>query len=70
MLANNTVKNVSVTYGSVFNAVAKSVCNSVIPPTAMPCKTFCFVSFDRPALCSVCAFTMDFVSVHEQINLK
>jgi len=45
------------TCGSVFNAVAKSVCNSVIPPAPMSCKTFCFVCFYQPALCRVCLLT-------------
>ena len=44
--------------GSAFNAVAKSVCNSVIPSAPMPCKTFCFVRFYRPALCRACVFIL------------
>jgi len=43
---------------SAFNTVAKSVCNSVIPPAPMPCKTFCFVCFYRPASCRVCVFIL------------
>jgi len=38
-------------YGSVFNAVAKSVCNPVVPQASMPCTTCCI---DRPAFCRVC----------------
>jgi len=30
-------------YGSVFNAVAKSVCNPVIPPASMPVLGMCEV---------------------------
>jgi len=57
VLANNGVKNVSVTYGSVFNAVAKSVCNPVISPASMPCTTFCIVCLInlRSAEC-VCSY--------------
>jgi len=40
---------------SVFNAIAKSVCIPVIPPTSMPCTTFCFVCFYQPAFCRVCS---------------
>ena len=54
--------------GSAFYTVAKSVSNSVITPAPMLCKTFCFVYFYRPALCRVCAYTMDFISAHKQIN--
>ena len=32
-------------YGSVFNAVAKSVCNPVISPASVSCTTFCVVYF-------------------------
>jgi len=39
----------------VFNAVAKSVCNPVIPPASMPCITFCFY---QPVLCRVCLFIL------------
>ena len=44
-------------YGSVFNAVAKSVCNPVISPASMSCTTFCIVSFInlRSAEC-VCSY--------------
>jgi len=41
-------------YGSVFKAVAKSVCNPVIPTASMPCTTFCFY---QPAFCRVCVAT-------------
>jgi len=50
------------------NAVAKSVCSSMILPAPMPCETFCFVCFYRPTFCRVCVYTMDFVSNHKQIN--
>jgi len=39
-------------------AVAKRVCNPVIPPAPMPCTTFCFVCFYRPAFCRVCVFIL------------
>jgi len=45
-------------YGSVFNAVSKSVCNPVIPPASMLCTTFCFVCFYQPAFCRVCVFIL------------
>ena len=48
--------------GSVFNAVAKSVCSPVISPASMSCTTFCIVCFYQPAFCRVCVHTMDFVS--------
>ena len=35
-----------------------SVCNAVIPPASMPCTTFCFVCFHRPAFCRVCVFIL------------
>jgi len=45
-------------YGSVFNAVAKSVCNPVIPLASMPCTTFCFVCLYQPAFCRVCVLVL------------
>ena len=47
-------------FGSVFNTVAQSVCNSVIPPAPMPCSCtmFCFVCFYRPAFSTVCVFIL------------
>jgi len=36
------------------NAVAKGVCNPVIPPASTPFTTFCFVCFYRPAFCRLC----------------
>jgi len=45
-------------YGSVFNPVAKSVCNPVILPASVLCTTFCFVCLYQPALCSVCVFVL------------
>jgi len=53
-----TVSTSSLPFGSVFNAIAKSVCNPVIPPPAMPCTTFCFVCFYRPAFCRVCVLIL------------
>ena len=57
--------------GSIFNAVAKSVCNPVILPASMPCTTCCFFCFYWPAFRRVCVntLTMDFTSAHKQINL-
>jgi len=46
------------TCGTAFNAVAKCVCNPVIPSDPMPCKTFCFVCFYQPALSRVCVFML------------
>jgi len=34
------------------------ICNPVIPPPSMPCTTFCFVCFYRPAFCRVCVFML------------
>ena len=45
-------------YRPAFCSVAKSVCNPVIPPAPMPCKTFCFVCFYRPAFCRACVFIL------------
>jgi len=45
-------------YGSVFNAVAKSVCNPVISPASVSCTRFCFVCFYEPAFCRVCVFIL------------
>jgi len=39
-------------------AVAKSVCNPMIPPASMPCTTFCFVCFYQPVFCRVCVFIL------------
>jgi len=45
------------TTGSTFNALAKSVCNRVIPPAPMPCKTICFVCFVPTCILqSVCVY--------------
>ena len=55
-------------YGSVFNAVAKSVWNPVIPPASMPCTTFCIVFASTCVLQNVCVHTVDFVSAYKQIN--
>ena len=44
--------------GSVFNAVAKSVCSPVISPASMSCTTFCIVCFYQPAFCRVCVFIL------------
>ena len=67
-LATSVILRPPLPYGSVINAVAKSVCNPVIPPASMPCTTCCFVCFYRPAFCRVCVHTMDFMSAHKQIN--
>jgi len=59
-------------FSSVFNTVAKSVCNSVIPPAPVPCTMFCFVCFYRPAFSTVCVFilwTLCLV-INKQIKLK
>ena len=57
--------------GSIFNAVAKSVCNPVILLASMPCTTCCFFCFYWPAFRRMCVntLTMDFTSAHKQINL-
>jgi len=33
-------------------------------PAPVPCTTFCFVCFYRPAFCRVCDHTMDVVRAH------
>jgi len=58
VLANSSVKNVSVTLWLCLQRSCKSVCNPVIPPAPMPCKTSCFVCFYRPAFCRVCVFML------------
>jgi len=49
--------------GSVFNAVAKSVCNPVIQPASMPCTILYLVLYclflSTCGLQSVCIHTMD-----------
>ena len=59
-LANNRVKNVSVTLWFCLQCS----CNPVIPPASVPCTAFCFVCLYQPAFCSVCVRTMDFISAH------
>jgi len=55
-------------YGSVFNAVAKSVCNSVIPPASMPGETWSCLFLLTYVRQSVCVYAMEFLSGHKQIN--
>jgi len=58
----------------VFNAVAKSVCNPVIPPASMPCTTFYFICLYQPqpafwSLSSVCVFVL-WTSCHNLLTNK
>jgi len=76
MLANVSVNNVSVTlwtYGSVFNAVAKTKCLYVLSSLRvsassidrpMPCKTLFCLFLLTCVLQSVCVYTKDFASGH------
>jgi len=65
MLATIVLRICLLSYGYVFNAVAKSVCNPVIPPASMPCTTFCIATC---VLQSVCVHTMGFMIAYKQIN--
>jgi len=56
------------TYDSIFNAVAKSVCNPVIPSASMPCTMCYFVCFYRPAFCRVCVCSYYGLRVCSQTN--
>jgi len=66
VLANSSFKNVSVTLWFCLQRSCKSVCNPVIPPAPIPCKTSCFVCFY--VLQSVCVYAMDFVSGQKQLK--
>ena len=70
VLANNSVKNVSVTLWFCLQCSRKKCLQPCDSAASMPCTTFCFVCFYWPAFYSVCVHTMDFVSGHKQINLK
>ena len=61
VLANISVNNVYVSCNLMVLSsmqLQKCVCNSVISPAPMPCKTFCFVCLYQLALSRVCVFIL------------